>query len=55
MAAIGSGDIKGTGGETCKAGKLGPYHIIKDPNGRPQVILGPPFVFDKSNVAKFKF
>ena len=55
VAAIASGDIKGKVGETFKAGKLGPYHIIKGPDGRPQVILGPPFTFDKTNVAKFNF
>ena len=55
VAAIASGDIKGKVGESFKAGKLGPYHIIKGPDGRPQVILGPPFTFDKTNVAKFNF
>ena len=55
VAAIASGDIKGNIGETFKAGKLGTYKIIKGPDGRPQVILGPPFVFNKSNVAKFNF
>src|SRR3954470_18510639 len=54
-AAIASGDIKGKVGETFKAGKLGTYKIIVGPDKRPQVILGPPFVFDKSNVAKFNF
>lgn len=55
VASIASGDITGKVGETFKAGKLGTYKIVKGPDGRPQVILGPPFVFDKSNVAKFKF
>ena len=53
-ASIASGDIKGKVGETFTAGKLGKYKIIKAAGG-PQVILGPPFVFNKSNVAKFKF
>ncbi len=55
VASIASGDIKGNVGESFKAGKLGTYKIVKGPDGRSQVILGPPFVFDKSNVAKFKF
>src|SRR5262245_53159842 len=55
VASIASGLIKGNVGEKFKAGKLGPYTIVKGPDGKPQVILGPPFVFDKSNVAKFKF
>jgi rhamnose transport system substrate-binding protein len=55
VAAIASGDITGKVGEKFNAGKLGPYTIVKGPDGRPQVILGPPFVFDKTNVAKFNF
>jgi rhamnose transport system substrate-binding protein len=55
VASIASGDIKGKVGDRFKAGKLGSYKIIKGPDKRPQVILGPPFVFDKSNVDKFKF
>jgi rhamnose transport system substrate-binding protein len=52
--AIASGDITGKVGQKFKAGKLGSYTIIKAAGG-PQVILGPPFVFNKSNVAKFNF
>jgi rhamnose transport system substrate-binding protein len=55
VASISSGDITGKVGETFKAGKLGTYTIVKGPDGRPQVILGPPFVFDITNVDKFKF
>jgi len=55
VAAIANGDITGKVGEKFKAGKLGQYTIVHGPDGRPQVILGPPFVFDKSNVTKFKF
>ncbi len=53
-ASIASGVIKGKVGETFSAGKLGKYTIINAAGG-PQVILGPPFVFNKSNVAKFNF
>ena len=53
-AAIASGDIKGKVGETFTAGKLGKYKIIKGAGG-PEVILGPPFLFNKKNVAKFNF
>jgi rhamnose transport system substrate-binding protein len=55
VASIASGEITGKVGQKFKAGKLGTYKILKGPDGRPQVILGPPFVFDKSNVAKFNF
>jgi rhamnose transport system substrate-binding protein len=53
-ASIASGDIKGKVGETFKAGKLGTYKIIKGAGG-PEVVLGPPFLFTKKNVDKFKF
>jgi rhamnose transport system substrate-binding protein len=55
IASLASDDIKGKVGETFTAGKLGKYKIVKGPDGRPQVILGPPFVFDIHNVDKFKF
>jgi rhamnose transport system substrate-binding protein len=53
-AALASGDIKGKVGETFSAGKLGKYKIYKGAGG-PEVVLGPPYVFDKTNVAKFNF
>jgi rhamnose transport system substrate-binding protein len=53
-SALSSGVISGKPGETFKAGKLGTYKIIKG-SGGPEVILGPPFTFDKKNVSKFKF
>ena len=53
-ASIASGDIKGKVGESFKAGKLGTYKIIKGAGG-PEVVLGPPFLFTKKNVDKFKF
>jgi len=52
--ALASGDIKGKVGETFTAGKLGKYKIIKGAGG-PEVVLGPPFLFTKQNVDKFKF
>jgi rhamnose transport system substrate-binding protein len=53
--ALASGKIKGKAGETFKAGKLkGTYKIINAAGG-PQVVLGPPYVFNKANVAKFNF
>jgi rhamnose transport system substrate-binding protein len=55
IAALSDGKIKGTVGETLKAGKLGTRKITKGPDGRPQIILGPPFVFTIKNVDKFKF
>ena len=53
-AALASGQITGKPGETFTAGKLGKYTIINAAGG-PQVVLGAPYVFNKSNVAKFNF
>src|SRR6478609_8733187 len=55
VAAIAAGDITGKVGETFKAGKLGTYKILRGPDGKPQVVLGPPYTFDIKNVDKFKF
>jgi rhamnose transport system substrate-binding protein len=55
VSALSEGKITGKVGETFKAGKLGTYKIILGPDRKPQVILGPPFVFDITNVDKFKF
>ena len=53
--ALAEGKITGKVGQSFTAGKLGKYKIIKGPDGKPQVVLGPPFTFDKTNVDKFKF
>ncbi|MEV6318737.1 rhamnose ABC transporter substrate-binding protein [Streptomyces sp. NPDC051776] len=50
-AALSSGQITGVEGEKFNAGKLGDYTIGKD----GEIILGPPTVFDKSNIDKFNF
>jgi rhamnose transport system substrate-binding protein len=55
ISALAEGTITGKVGETFKAGKLGTYKIILGPDKRPQVILGPPFVFNIKNVDKFNF
>ena len=53
-ASLASGDIMGTVGETFTGGKLGKYMILKGAGG-PEGVLGPPFLFTKQNVDKFKF
>src|SRR6476660_4228257 len=55
VSALSEGKITGKVGETFDAGKLGKYKIIKGPDGKPQVILGPPFTFTIKNVDKFNF
>ena len=55
VSAIADGKITGKVGQKFTAGKLGKYTIIKGADKKPQVILGPPFVFNKKNVGKFNF
>ncbi len=55
ISALSNGTITGKVGQTFKAGKLGHYVIIKGPDGRPQVVLGPPYTFTIKNVDKFNF
>jgi rhamnose transport system substrate-binding protein len=50
-AALASGQINGKEGESFKAGTLGARTIGKD----GEVLLGPPTVFDKTNIDKFNF
>jgi rhamnose transport system substrate-binding protein len=49
--ALIDGTITGKEGDTFKAGKLGSFTVGKD----GAVLLGDPFTFDKSNIAKFNF
>jgi rhamnose transport system substrate-binding protein len=51
LHAIASGQIEGKPGDTFSGGKLGEYTI--DENG--EVLLGPPFVFDATNIDNFSF
>ena len=55
VSAIADGKITGKVGQKFTAGKLGKYTIIKGADKKPQVILGPPYVFNKKNVGKFNF
>jgi rhamnose transport system substrate-binding protein len=49
--AFASGQINGTQGQTFSAGKLGTFTIGADKT----VLLGPPFVFNASNINQFNF
>jgi rhamnose transport system substrate-binding protein len=55
ISAMADGKITGKVGETFTAGKLGHFVIIRGPDKRPQVVLGPPYTFTIKNVDKFKF
>ena len=48
---VASKKITGAQGQTFSAGKLGSYTIGPDST----IVLGPPTVFDKSNIDKFNF
>ena len=52
--ALVSGKITGAVGDKFKAGRLGDYTITKAPDGGTEVLLGPPFKFDKNNIADWK-
>ncbi|MCU1495444.1 MAG: rhamnose transporter, periplasmic rhamnose-binding protein [Acidimicrobiaceae bacterium] len=55
-ATLASGTITGKAGQSFTAGKLGAYKILPAAAGTgPSVVLGPPTVFNKSNVLKFNF
>ncbi|HUC12956.1 MAG TPA: substrate-binding domain-containing protein [Acidimicrobiales bacterium] len=50
-ASLASGVITGAPGQTFSAGKLGGYKILPPAAGTgPSVVLGPPTVFNKSNI-----
>jgi len=49
--AFASGHINGTQGQTFSAGKLGTFTVGADKT----VLLGPPFVFNSSNINNFNF
>jgi rhamnose transport system substrate-binding protein len=48
---VASGKITGKTGQTFTAGKLGKYKV----GAKSTVLLGAPFVFNKTNIAKFHF
>ena len=54
-ASLASGVVELEAGQTFSAGKLGTYTINEVGDGRFEVILGPPTVFDESNVDDFDF
>jgi rhamnose transport system substrate-binding protein len=52
--ALTSGKITGKVGETFSAGRLGDYTITQAPDGGTEVLLGPPFKFEPSNINEWK-
>jgi len=52
--ALVKGTITGKVGDKFKAGRLGDYTITQAPDGGTEVLLGPPFKFDKTNIEDWK-
>ena len=52
--ALSSGRITGRVGESFTAGRLGRYTIVSAPDGGTEVLLGPPFKFDRANINDWK-
>ena len=52
--ALINGDITGAAGETFTAGDMGEYEIVEASDGGTEIILGPPYRFDASNIDEWK-
>jgi rhamnose transport system substrate-binding protein len=52
--ALTKGTITGKAGDSFAAGRLGNYTIVKAADGGTEILLGPPFRFDKTNIDKWK-
>ena len=52
--ALVKGTITGAVGDKFKAGRLGDYTITKAADGGTEILLGPPFKFDKKNIGEWK-
>ena len=52
--ALSSGTITGSVGERFTAGRLGQYTIVQAGDNGTEIILGPPYKFDKSNIGEWK-
>lgn len=52
--ALVNGDITGVAGDKFTAGDMGDYEIVAAADGGTEIILGPPFKFDPSNIEEWK-
>lgn len=52
--ALVSGEITGAAGETFSAGEMGEYEITEAADGGTEIIVGPPFKFDPTNIDDWK-
>lgn len=54
LGALATGQITGAEGEAFSGGDMGDYTITADPAGGTEVLMGPPFKFEPSNIADWK-
>ena len=52
--ALVDGTITGKAGDKFTAGEMGDYEVIEASDGGTEIILGPPFKFDASNIDEWK-
>jgi len=52
--ALVDGSITGKTGDKFAAGEMGDYEVIEASDGGTEIILGPPFKFDSSNIDEWK-
>jgi len=55
LNALATGEIKGQAGDTFTAGRLGSYTVQDDPDIGLNVLLGPPFIYNKDNIDQFNW
>jgi rhamnose transport system substrate-binding protein len=55
LDALATGKIKGNVGDKFTAGKLGEYTVQENPDLGKNVLLGPPFVYNKDNIDDFNW
>lgn len=54
LGALVTGQISGAEGDSFSGGRMGDYTITADPAGGTEVLMGPPFKFEPSNIADWK-
>jgi rhamnose transport system substrate-binding protein len=52
--ALAHNQITGKLGDSFSAGRLGQYRVVTADDGGTEVLLGPPFKFDRSNINEWK-
>ena len=53
-AALAGGSITGAVGNRLNGGRLGQYNVTQAGDGGTEILLGPPFKFDRGNIAQWR-